>query len=148
SAASRFGSNFLSGAGVTSNEQAKQFFTHPVDALKQMAAQQGELGLQARRELANKDYVRGLTHAVEYLLPGIGPNLAQAGTQLEQGDIAGGAGRTLGAAIPIAIGNPDTAGAIASTAKNAATTTARAAKAGAGAVKDLATVENAATAIG
>src|SRR6185312_5069210 len=83
SAVSRFGSNLLSGAGVTSTEGAKQFFTHPLDALKAMAQQQGELGIRAKNELANKDYVRGLTHAVEYMMPGLGPNLAQAGDQLE-----------------------------------------------------------------
>jgi hypothetical protein len=107
SAASRFGSNLASGAGVTSTEGAKQFFTHPLDVLKAMAQQQGELGVRAKNELANKDYVRGLTHAVEYLMPGLGPNLAQAGDQLQKGDIAGGVGRTLGAAIPIAAASPE-----------------------------------------
>jgi hypothetical protein len=119
-AASRLGTNLLSGAGVTSNEQAKQFFTHPIDVLKGMAQSQGELGIRAKKELENKDYVRGLTHAVEYLMPGLGPNLAQAGDQLESGDIAGGVGRTVGAAIPIVAGSPAGRGAVADIANHPA----------------------------
>jgi KTSC domain len=101
SAASRLGSGFLSGAGVVSQQQGKDFFVHPVDALKAMAAQQGELGERAGKELQNGDYVRGLTHGVEWLLPGLGPVLAKSGDQLESGDIAGGIGTTLGAASNI-----------------------------------------------
>jgi hypothetical protein len=106
-AGSRFGNNLLLGAGVSSNEEAKNFFVHPIDTLKKMATTQGGLGIRAKNELANKDYVRGLTHAVEYMMPMLGPNLAQAGDQLEKGDIAGGTGRTLGAAIPIVAGSPE-----------------------------------------
>lgn len=101
SAASRLGSNFLSGAGVVSNEQGKNFFIHPVDALKAMADQQGALGERAGKELANKDYVRGLTHGVEWLIPGLGPILAKSGDQLENKDYAGGTGTALGAAANI-----------------------------------------------
>lgn len=95
-AVSRFGSSFASGAGVMSNEQGKNFFAHPLDTLTAMAQTQGELGARAAKELKNKDYVRGLTHAAEYMLPAIGPALAHSGDQLESGDIAGGAGTMLG----------------------------------------------------
>lgn len=105
SAASRFGSNLLTGAGMVSQEQGKRFFTHPLDVLHDMAQQQGELGARAGKELKNKEYVRGLTHAVEYLLPGLGPTLAHSGDQLESGDVAGGVGTMVGAALPMAIGS-------------------------------------------
>ncbi len=98
---------------MVSQEQGKSFFMHPVDTLRAMANQQGELGKRAGEELKNKDYVRGLTHAVEYLMPGLGPTLAHAGDQLESGDIAGGAGTTVGAAIPIAMSSPAVADAAA-----------------------------------
>ncbi len=104
SAASRFGSNLLSGAGVVSNEQGKNFFVHPLDTLKAMAQAQGELGVRAKNELSNADYVRGLTHATEYLLPGLGPVLAHSGDQLESGDYAGGIGTSLGAGVNVAAG--------------------------------------------
>ena len=97
SATSRLGSSLLSGAGVVSNEQGKKFFMHPVDTLKAMAQAQGELGWRAKKELQNADYVRGLTHATEYLLPGLGPVLAHSGDQLGSGDIAGGIGTMVGA---------------------------------------------------
>lgn len=102
SAASRFGSNLLSGVGVVSQEQGRNFFMHPVDTLKVMANAQGELGLRAKKELQNADYVRGLTHATEYLLPGLGPVLAHSGDQIESGDTAGGIGTMAGAGLNVA----------------------------------------------
>jgi hypothetical protein len=104
SAFQRLGESALSGAGVVSNEQGKNFFLHPVDTLKAMAKLQGELGERAGKELANKDYVRGLTHGVEWLIPGLGPTLAHSGDQLESGDTAGGVGTTLGAAATLLAG--------------------------------------------
>jgi hypothetical protein len=104
SAFQRLGDSALSGAGVVSNEQGKNFFLHPLDTLRAMANQQGELGARAQKELANKDYVRGLTHGVEWLMPGMGPQLAKAGDQLDSGDIAGGVGTTLGVAAPLVAG--------------------------------------------
>jgi KTSC domain len=101
SAASRLGSSFLSGAGVVSEQQGKDFFVHPVDTLRAMAETQGELGERAGKELSNGDYVRGLTHGVEWLMPGLGPVLAKSGDQLERKDYAGGIGTTLGAAANI-----------------------------------------------
>jgi hypothetical protein len=105
SAFQRLVGNGLTGAGVMTNEQGKNFFVHPVDTLKAMANLQGELGARAGRELENKDYVRGLTHGVEWLLPGLGPTLAKSGDQLEAGDYAGGIGTTLGAAATLLAGS-------------------------------------------
>jgi hypothetical protein len=102
SAASRLGSNLLSGAGVVSQEQGKNFFVHPIDTLKAMADAQGELGQRAKKELQNADYVRGLTHATEYLIPGLGPVLAHSGDQLENKDYAGGIGTMVGAGLNVA----------------------------------------------
>jgi hypothetical protein len=140
----RFGSGVLSGAGVVSNEQGKNFFRHPLDTLKQMAQGQGELAVRAKNELANKDYVRGLTHAVEYLMPGLGPTLARAGDQLNSGDYAGGAGTTVGAAIPIIAGAPEGRAAVGS----AAAKTVQAGRIAGQVLKDTATPENIGTAVG
>ena len=103
-AASRLGGNLLSGAGVVSQEQGKNFFVHPIDTLKAMADAQGELGQRAKKELQNADYVRGLTHATEYLIPGLGPVLAHSGDQLENKDYAGGIGTMVGAGLNVAAG--------------------------------------------
>lgn len=120
SAFQRFGESSLSGAGIVSNEQGKNFFLHPVDTLKAMAKLQGELGERAGKELANKDYVRGLTHGIEWLIPGLGPTLAHAGDQGESGDIAGMTGTTLGAAATLLAGAkaPAIADAAANVAEN------------------------------
>jgi hypothetical protein len=127
-AASRFGTSLASGAGVMSKEDTKNFFLHPIDTLKKSFEAQGQLGEQAKQDFENKDYVRGITHAVEYMMPFVGPNLAQAGKQLEQGDIAGGVGRTLGAAVPIVAGSPEVQSGISDLASAAADRAASAAK--------------------
>jgi hypothetical protein len=103
SALSRLGSSYASGAGVVSQEEGKRFFTHPLETIKGMAEAQGELGAQAGRELKSGDYVRGITHGIEYLIPGMGPTLAHAGEQAENKDYAGAIGTTLGAATTLAL---------------------------------------------
>jgi hypothetical protein len=108
SVTSRLGSNFLSGLGVTSNEQAKNFFKHPLDTVIQSFEAQGELAKKARDAYDRGDYMEALQHGLNYLVPFVGQQTDRAGTQLKEGDIAGGIGRTLGAAGPIVLGNPET----------------------------------------
>ena len=107
SASSRFGTNLLSGLGVTSNEAAKNFFVHPLDTVIKSLEAQGELAKKAREAYDKGDYMGALQHGLNYLLPFIGQQTDQAGEQLKSGDIAGGVGRTIGAAIPIAAGSPE-----------------------------------------
>lgn len=107
SAASRLGTNFLSGAGVTSNEQAKNFFVHPLDTVIKSFEAQGQLAKKARDAYDRGDYMEALQHGLNYLVPFVGQQTDQAGTQLKEGDIAGGIGRTLGAALPIVAGSPE-----------------------------------------
>lgn len=107
SAASRLGTNFLSGLGVTSDEQAKNFFAHPLDTVIKSFEAQGELAKKARDAYDKGDYMGALQHGLNYLVPFVGQQADQAGEQLKSGDIAGGVGRTLGAALPIAAGSPE-----------------------------------------
>jgi hypothetical protein len=102
-AAKRLASSFASGAGVVTPEQGKDFFVHPLKTGKGMLEAQGELGMQAGRELKSGDLVHGITHGIEYLIPGMGPTLAHAGKQLEDKDYAGGIGTTLGAATTMLV---------------------------------------------
>ena len=104
SAASRLATGIAQGAGVVSKEQGKNFFLHPIDTARNILRTQGELGIRAGKELKSGDYVRGVTHGIEYLLPGVGPTLAAAGDKLENKDYAGGIGTTIGAALPIVAG--------------------------------------------
>ena len=107
SAASRFGSSLLSGLGVTSNEQAKQFFTHPLKALMDSIDAQGELAKKAKAAYDRGDYMEAVQHGLNYLVPFVGQQTDEAGNQLKTGDIAGGIGRTLGAAAPILAASPE-----------------------------------------
>lgn len=136
SAASRLGSNFLSGLGVTSDEQAKNFFAHPLDTVIKSFEAQGELAKKARDAYDKGDYMGALQHGLNYLVPFVGQQADQAGEQLKSGDIAGGVGRTLGAAVPIAAGSPevqsaagDAASAFKSAGESAVRSTARGANA-------------------
>ncbi len=111
-----------------------------------MVNTQGELGERAGKELANKDYVRGLTHGVEWLLPGLGPDQAKSGDQLESGDIAGGTGTTLGAAASLFAGTKTPE--IGELASSAASKAGAAARVAGQVIKETATPENIGTAIG
>lgn len=125
SAASRLGTNFLSGAGVTSNEQAKNFFVHPLDTVIKSFEAQGQLAKKARDAYDRGDYMEALQHGLNYLVPFVGQQTDQAGTQLKEGDIAGGVGRTLGAALPIVAGAPEVQSAASDAASAAASAGAR-----------------------
>ena len=108
----RLRSNFAEGLGITSDEQAKQFFTHPVNTLMQSLEAQGHLAEKAKAAYQNGDYKGALMYGLNYLVPFIGQQTAKAGEQLNEGDYAGGIGRTLGTALPIVAGSPEARGVI------------------------------------
>ena len=131
SALSRFGHNFLSGLGVTSNEDAKNFFEHPINTLMNSLNAQGELAKKAKDAYDRGDYKGAVIHGLNYLVPFIGQQTDKAGEQLSQGDYAGGIGRTLGAAVPIVAGSPEVQTGASDVASAAASTGARAVRAAA-----------------
>ena len=124
SAVSRLAGNFLSGLGVGSNEDAKNFFEHPIHTALDALNAQGELAEKARDAYNRGDYKSAIIHGLNYLVPFLGQQTDKAGQQLSQGDIAGGVGRTLGAALPIVAGSPE----VQSAAGDAASATASAVK--------------------
>ncbi len=69
-----------------------------------MVNAQGELAVKARQAFDSGDYGRALSYGLNYLVPLIGPQTAQAGEQLSHGDYAGGIGRTMGVALPMVTG--------------------------------------------
>ena len=131
SALSRFGHNFLSGLGVTSNDDAKNFFEHPINTLMNSLNAQGELAKKAKDAYDRGDYKGAVVHGLNYLVPFIGQQTDKAGEQLSQGDYAGGIGRTLGAAVPIVAGSPEVQAGASDAASAAASTGARAVRAAA-----------------
>lgn len=144
SVGSRLYDNFLSGLGVTSDEQAKHFFTHPIDTLMQSVGGQGELAIKAKEAYQRGDYKAAVMHGLNYLVPFIGQQTDQAGEQLKEGDIAGGIGRTLGTGITLAAGTPEGR----ALPGKAVASIKPMASAVAGAVREVATPENIGTAIG
>lgn len=101
----RLRQNFAEGIGVTDDEGAKKFFEHPIDTLMTSFENQGALALKAREAYKNGDYKGALMYGMNYLVPFIGQQTAKAGEQLNEGDYAGGIGRTLGVAAPIIAGS-------------------------------------------
>lgn len=101
---SHFGHEFLSGLGITSEEDAKNFFLHPVNTAIQALNGQGALAVKARQAFNRGDYKSAAIHSINYLIPFLGQQTDKAGEQLSQGDYAGGAGRTLGVGTGIVAG--------------------------------------------
>lgn len=123
----RLGENALSGLGITSNEQAKQFFAHPLSTAMGMFRGQGQLAMDARDAYRRGDYKGAVIHGLNYLVPFIGQQTDLAGRQLSQGDIAGGIGRTLGLAVGLKAFTPEGMTAIARAPVKAAQAGAKAA---------------------
>lgn len=127
SAISRLATNTLSGLGVTSNEDAWNFFRHPLNTVIHSFEAQGELAKKARDAYDKGDYMGALQHALNYLVPFVGQQTDQAGEQLKQGDIAGGVGRTIGTAIPLLL-SPEARAATSDVVSAAADTASKALK--------------------
>lgn len=107
---------------VTIAQGLGQAVTHPIDTVKGIGAAQGELYTKAAKAFESGDYVTGARHAVNYLLPILGPALDAQSDKMMQGDIAGGVGGTVGIAANIAA--PELAGGAVKTFTNAPRTAA------------------------
>src|ERR1039458_1005054 len=117
----RLRQNFAEGLGVTDDEGAKNFFTHPIDTLMKSLDAQGQLAVKAKQAYQNGDYKGALMYGLNYLAPFIGQQTAKAGEQLNQGDIAGGIARTAGAAVPLLAASPEVRAAAGNAASRAVT---------------------------
>lgn len=135
----RLRQNFAEGLGVTDDEGAKNFFTHPIDTLMKSLDAQGQLAVKAKQAYQSGDYKGALMYGLNYLAPFIGQQTAKAGEQLNQGDIAGGIARTAGAAVPLVAGSPEGRAGLPATrgvVSDAASAVASVAKPAAGAVAE------------
>jgi hypothetical protein len=70
--------------------------------VKAIGEAQGAEYTKASDAFGKGDYVTGARHGLAYLLPIIGPALSQQSDKMQQGDIAGGIGGTLGIAASLA----------------------------------------------
>jgi hypothetical protein len=68
----------------------------PIATTKQIGAAQEAVYRKAQSAYQQGDYVGAAAHFINYLLPLVGPSLDVAGEKMRQGDIAGGAGQSIG----------------------------------------------------
>ena len=81
------------------NAGIQQAFWHPIDTVNAIGNAQGALLTKAEDAFKQGDYARGVRHAIDYLLPVIGPRLDQAADYAVQGDFA----KSLGATTDVAL---------------------------------------------
>jgi hypothetical protein len=80
-------------------EVGSQFATHPIDTVVDAVFPGGrDLWEKAKKDFESGNHSQGAVHAIQALIPFVGGTLGKAGDQLKQGDVAGGAGTTLGLA--------------------------------------------------
>jgi hypothetical protein len=139
-AVAHFAKNFwgeMTGAG----QGMVDMFTHnPLDTVKGMGAAQDAIRLKAQDAMKRGDFTEAARHAINYLIPLIGPSLDARGDQAQRGDVSGALGGTtaIGAQMfgPSALESAVTAAPrVASAVRTAADATKAAVKAGA---KDVA----------
>lgn len=75
-----------------------QAAAHPIDTGHAMLQAQGALYDKASNAFQQGNYVEGARHALNYLIPVLGPALDKRGDQAQSGDVAGSVGGTLGIA--------------------------------------------------
>src|ERR1700674_4876341 len=103
-AAARFGKSALSGFGVTSDEEAKDFFRHPLNTLQKILTGNRDLGNQAYKEIGKGNYSQGVPDLAYAAIPFLGSTLSKSAHQLTTGDYAGGLGTMTGAGAQVALG--------------------------------------------
>jgi hypothetical protein len=78
-----------------------QAFYHPLDTISNIGKAQGDVADQATKAFKAGDYATGVRHSLEYLIPILGPKLAQLGNQAGSGEPG---------ALPEALGRATTLG--------------------------------------
>ncbi len=86
-AARNFLTNAAQGFSVTSNQEAKSFFRHPVNTVTGIVTAQRDLGNRAYEKLKRGEYGMGLADLAYSAIPFIGPTLSKSGHQLAQATI-------------------------------------------------------------
>lgn len=89
-------------AGVNPVNIAKgvsQAVMHPIDTIRAVGQAQGDLETKAADAFKRGEYATGMRHAINYMLPLIGPRLDQAGDYLQQGQYAKGLGASTDVAL-------------------------------------------------
>src|ERR1035441_7274197 len=89
---------------VSAVKGVAQAVSHPIDTATQMLQNQGALADKAKTAFQSGDYVTGLRHSLDYLLPVIGPSIDATGDKAQAGKPAEALGEATGFAVPAALG--------------------------------------------
>jgi hypothetical protein len=81
-------------------------FRDPINTAKGILSAQDQLRVKAMDSFKGGDYVTGMRHLAEWMLPFIGPRLSEAGDYMQQGEIAKGLGATTDVGAQIALMRP------------------------------------------
>lgn len=88
---------------ITAVQGMKQAAAHPIDTLKADADNRQQVYDQAEKSFKQGDYVGGAAHLLYSFVPFIGPQLDEAGQKMQQGNIAGGLGQSIGLGTALAV---------------------------------------------
>lgn len=97
---------------VTVVEGLAQATSHPLDTAKAMLSAQGDLKVKADEAFKRGDYATGVRHAIEYLIPVLGPEMSAAGDKAASGKVAEAMGEATGIGLMNAVA-PEQAAALA-----------------------------------
>jgi hypothetical protein len=86
----------------TINDTIQQAFWHPIDTARGMVQGQDQLRQAAHESFKQGDYVGGVRHAINWLIPMLGPRIDEAGNLMGEGEIARGLGAATDVGVQIA----------------------------------------------
>jgi hypothetical protein len=84
-------------------EGLAQATSRPLDTAKAMLGAQGDLAVKADEAFRRGDYTTGVRHAIEYLIPVLGPEMSASGDKAAQGKVAEALGEATGTGLMNAV---------------------------------------------
>ena len=100
-AVANFAKNFWGDMTATGQGMVDMFTHNPLDTVKAIGASQDAIRLKAQDAMKRGDYTEAARHAINYLIPLVGPSLDARGNQAQSGDVSGALGGTLSTATQI-----------------------------------------------
>ena len=86
---------------ISAVQGLSQAAAHPIQAAKGLMEGQAEIEKKAEAAFKKGDYVEGVRHVMNYLIPVLGQQTDAAGDLMQSGQIAKGAGMTAGIAATL-----------------------------------------------
>lgn len=87
---------------VSGVKGAAQLTAHPIQTYTADASNRQDLLDKAEKEFKGGNYSAGMAHALYGIIPFLGPQMAQAGEDIQQGNVASGLGKSTGMGLAIA----------------------------------------------